>query len=124
MKSTKILQEVTKSNKKLDEINSILTKLNQGILEKSKRYDELKTNLNKVKFKVSKVKPIIDDKGTNGIEITYSIPSIKIYFDENGEHLTNDRFTAINMLDLISLGDMSKISNEMEKAKKLSKKSD
>ena len=49
---------------------------------------------------------------------------MQVDFEVGGEQMTNDRLRAINMLDLISLDDMHKIRQELDKAEKLNKGGD
>ena len=109
----KIKQEIANINEKLD------TLLNSGIVKKANRCDFLEQNLKNIKLKVSKIKPVFIENNL-GVTVEYTIAPVTIYID--GENVfPNETFKSINLLDLISYEDMSKIQNKIEDIIKLQK---
>lgn len=91
-------------------IKQQLDELTAETMLKSRKYDELLEYLEKIKLDVKNASLFTDEFGSYGVKIDYSIEPIKIFFDSDGKLLKNERFYAINMLDLISLADMEKIA--------------
>lgn len=114
MRIFKFKKEVTN---KLSNIESKINDLSNNTASKAKKYDELISFINEIKFDLKNVSLFVNDYGSVGVKIDYTLPSIKIGFDEEGKIIKNNRFVAINQLNLISLEDMKKISNKIEEAK-------
>ena len=103
----------------IKEIKKKLDSLTDETILKAKKYEELVKHLNNVKFKVKKSNLFLSEATANiGVEVEYEVSPIKIIFDENNEIIKNDRFIAINMLDLISMSDMEKLNELIKEAKK------
>lgn len=108
-----------RTKKIIKEIKTKLDSLTDETIIKAKKYDELINFLDKVKFKVKNSNLFVSESTANiGVNIEYEIPSIKILFDENNEIIKNDRFIAINMLNLISIEEMNKLSMLIKEAKR------
>lgn len=104
--------------KDLKAIKEELSNMNSSaIIDKAKKYDELISYLADIKFDVESVKTAYDDNGTCFVIVNYKIPSVKLYVNEDGSTIPNNRFKAINMLNLISFEEMSKIAAYIEEAK-------
>lgn len=94
----------------LQEMNNKLSGLTDKTVKKAQKYDSIKQQLDYIKFNVKNINYFTNENnGTIGIEIEYEMPKIKIYFDGDGNILENNRFIAINSLDLISFEEMEKI---------------
>lgn len=104
--------------KDIKEIKETLNKVTGEALNKSIKYDELINRIEKVKINVQKVSLSYNQDGTYNVKVDYSIPNILLSFDSDGNIIQNERFTAMNMLNLISIEDMMKISACIENAKK------
>ena len=103
-----------------EQLNSIETKIDKmspQILEKARKYDELTELLKHINFDVKSASLFTDSMGNIGVKINYHIPEVKIYCDSEGHIEKNNRFYAINALDLISLSDMKKIQVKIDEAK-------
>ena len=104
--------------KDIKEIKETLNKVTSEALNKSVMYDELNNYIEKVNINVQKVSLNYNQDGTYNVKIDYSIPHILLSFDGDGNVIQNERFKAMNMLNLISIEDMMKISDYIENAKK------
>ena len=91
-----------KLHEKLTKIEEKIDNLTPEIIEKARKYDELKSLLNFVKFDVKNVSLFTDSVGNIGVKIAYNFPDVKIYCDSEGNIEKNNRFIAVNTLDLIS----------------------
>lgn len=101
----------------LNLIEEQLKQLSPQILEKARKYDELKERLKYVTFDVKNVSLFTDSMGNIGVKIAYNVPEVKIYCDSDGNIEKNNRFIAINSLDLVSFSDMKKIQVKIDEAK-------
>lgn len=103
-----------------NQLNSIEKKIDNlapEILEKAKKYDELKELLKHIKFDVKNASLFSDNLGNIGVKINYFIPEVRIYCDSEGNIEKNNKFYAINKLDLVSFSDMKKIQAKIDEAK-------
>lgn len=89
---------------------------------KAKKYEEQKELIKTIKFRIKKANLFLNNDGQIGVNVEYEIPPIKIYFDDDGQMLKNERFFAINSLDMISREDMQKIQLILEEAIERNKK--
>ena len=111
--------------KKVDKLTALLE--SNEIKQLRKDSDELKKTkelLSHVKFKIKETRVVENqDNGNISIIVTYEMPRIVLELDENGRPNKNDFFYSSNMLDMISLEDMSKFQDKLKAAQTRVKKS-
>ena len=84
----------------------------------SEELKKIKSLLTHVKFKIKNTQVISNQEtGKTNIVVTYELPRIVLELDENGNPNKNDFFYSTNMLDMISLEDMSKFQDALKNAK-------
>lgn len=114
-----LIKDVKTTKKLVEEIHAANTK---KIAEKAKKYDELMSFLKNINFNIDKIIPAVDDLGNTKYAITYKSPTIVQEFDHEGNPIKNDFIYSINMLNLVSVEDWSKLQqiydNEKIKIKK------
>ena len=115
LKKTKLLLELREEVARLTallESNEI-----KQLRKDSEELHKLKSLLAHVKFKIKNVQ-VMDNQETNrpNIVVTYELPRVVLELDENGNPNKNDFFYSTNMLNMISLDDMSKFQNELKRA--------
>lgn len=82
--------------------------------QESEELKRIKALLPNIKFKV---KDINYYKENNVVQIRYELPVITLQLNEEGEPSRNEFFYATNVLEMISLEDMQKIMEYLEKCK-------
>lgn len=106
LKRTKLLTEL---NAKLDHLTALLE--SGEVQQWKKDSEELKKTkelVSHVKFKIKDVRIVEDtDAGKQRVVVVYELPRVVLELDENGNPNKNDFFYSSNMLDMISLEDMS-----------------
>ena len=107
-------KDVKAINEKLDQITS-------KTIWKAREYDRITEKLSQVKFNVSKCTVFPQDDGSYGVLVTYNIPLVKVFFDGDGEPMRNERFVAMNELNLISIEDQKKILEKIREAEEKNK---
>ena len=117
-----------KRTKQLNSIEENVNKLvalleSNEVKELRKDSEELKKTkalLSHVKFKIKDVR-IVDnpDTGKQNVVVTYELPRIVLELDEKGNPNKNDFFYSSNMLDMISLEDMSYFQKVLKNRKKM-----
>lgn len=114
LKSTKLLLQKMDELAKLIESNE-LDKLRKESAELKKTKDLI----SHVKFKIKDVR-VVDNTETcrKNVIVTYELPRIVLELDENGNVNKNDFFYSSNMLNMISLEDMTKFQNTLRNIKK------
>ena len=75
---------------------------------------ETKSLLSNIKFKVKDIKYYKDE---NFVQIRYELPVINLTLDDQGNPSKNEFFYSSNRLEMISLEDMKKIQELLEKCK-------
>lgn len=116
-------KDVSLIKEELSLIKEKMNKLTDETIRKANAYDELKNYLKHIKLDVSNVSVQFDTELIKYcVKIDYHMPSLKVYIDKDNNVERNESFIAINMLDLISLKDMNKISEKLEDIKKINKK--
>ena len=120
-KSEDTLQNV--SNEVVDmksQVNSIRDDLDHilnGVLNKAQLYDIMLSQLENVVVKVDRAHIVFNqESATYGVKISYSIPDVELVYDKDKGFDVNERFKAMNMLNLISAEDMQYISNQVDLA--------
>lgn len=114
-----IKEELWKINSELSDIRKLISAKNKA---KADKYDELIERLKKVRIKVKDISSFVDDMGRKCIKVSYEVPTGYLVQEDNGEFTSNETLRYINLLDLISLEDMRKIQDEIEKNKESVKK--
>ena len=118
-------QKIIDLEKKVDKLTALLE--SNEIKQLRKDSDELKKTkelLSHVKFKIKETRVVENqDNGNISIIVTYEMPRIVLELDENGRPNKNDFFYSSNMLDMISLEDMSKFQDKLKAAQTRVKKS-
>ena len=115
LKRTKQLNNIEESVKHLVELlegNEI-----QKLRKDSEELQKLKELLSHVKFKIKDTR-VVDDQSTGVVSVivTYELPRIVLTLDENGNPNKDEFFYSTNMLNMISLEDMSKFQKELRLA--------
>lgn len=111
------LKDIKQIKENVNAVTEKFDELTAETIRKAKKYDELKDYLSKVKFSVDKITLVLDKKDfVYGVKVEYNIPPITLFVDSDGGQVTNERFKAINMLDLISFDDMAKIKQKINEA--------
>lgn len=105
----------------VENIEKKVNYLSKDSFYKARKYDEQKELLKKINLKVKKVNLFLNNDGQVGLDIDYEIAPLKIYFDDDGQMLKNERFYAINALDLVSKEDMQKVQEFLNEAIKRNK---
>jgi len=120
--------------KRTKQLLAIEEKINHLVeLVESEEYKKLKKDseelaktkslLAHVKFKIKETRVVEDQEtGEMSIIVTYELPRIVLKLDENGNPSKDEFFYSSNMLDMISLEDMSKFQNILRNAKKGARK--
>lgn len=112
-------KDVKQIKKIVEEMNNASSKI---VNEKARKYDELMSYLKNINFNIDKIIPAVDDFGKTKYAITYKSPTIIQEFDQIGNPIKNDFIFSINMLNLLSADDWSKLqtiyTSEKEKNKK------
>ena len=80
----------------------------------SEELKRLKSLLSHIKFKIKDVNFYEDD---NIVQVRYELPTINLIIDEEGNPNKNEFFRSANMLELVSLEDMNKVLNVLNKIK-------
>lgn len=109
-----INEKTTNVESKLSDIETLLKKFDGGIVAKADKYDETQKLLKNVKINVKKFSTEFKDNATVALKVEYEIPPIELIFDEDGNLLINERFRAMNLLNLISFDDMDKIKKQLD----------
>lgn len=115
-----LVKDIKETRKMVEEIRNANAKI---ITEKAKKYDELMSYLKKINFNIEKIIPTVDDLGNTKYCITYKSPTIIQEFDEEGNPVKNDFIYSINMLNLVSVEDWSKLQQIYDSEKQKNKKS-
>ena len=76
---------------------------------------DINESLSHITLKVSKIASYFDEQGDTYIKINYEIEPVILKFDENHKMIRSERFKALNQLNLISLSDMQKISDRINR---------
>lgn len=122
----KIVKDINEKTENLSvnigEIIDMLNKMRSGAIQKAEKYDETLRLLKKVKINVKKFSTELKDNATVSLKIEYEIPPIEIMFDETGCSFINERFQAMNLLNLISFDDMRKIQEQLHAVEAQNKK--
>ena len=109
-----IFKDVKEIKKQLNDLKSTLT---SNIEAKAQKADEYDDYLSKIKLKVKNVNEFYEEDGSVSLRINYEAPQIMLRFTEEGEPVFNELFKAINMLNLVDLDDMKKISDAIDAEK-------
>lgn len=120
-----------KRRKQLDaiqeQLNHLTDLLESGEVKKwQKDSEELKKTkelLSHVKFRIKETR-VVDNQETGGVSVVvaYELPRIVLNLDENGNPPKNDFFYSTNMLNMISLEDMSNFQKNLRVAQSKIKK--
>jgi hypothetical protein len=90
----------------------------QNLRKDSAELAQIKELLSHVHFKIKETR-VVDNQETGRVSVvvSYELPRIVLDIDENGNPNKNDFFYSTNMLNMISLEDMSKFQNVLRQAK-------
>ena len=102
--------------KDIKEIKETLNNITSEIFDKAKKYDELINYLSKIKINVKRASLILSNETNYDVRIEYQVPDIIVKVDKDKTY-ADDMFKSINLLNLISMEDMRKISQKIEEAK-------
>jgi len=103
----------------LENQKEIKAMLDPRTIEKCKKYDEIVKNLENVKLKVKNVSNVIGTDGLPHVIVSYGQVVETVIIEGGGSVESSPMFKAINLLDLISYGDMRKVSAAIDEAKKV-----
>ena len=114
------------SKKKIESIEAQIKHLtdlleSNEIKQFKKDSEELKKTkelLSHVRFKIKETR-VLENQETGGVSlvVTYELPRVVLELDENGNPNKDAFFYSTNMLDMISLEDMSKFQDQLRMAK-------
>jgi len=121
LKKTQAILETHENVKKL--VDLLESNEIKQLRKDSEELKKLKSLLAHVKFKIKDVR-VVDNQenGRTNVVVTYELPRVVLDLDENGKPNKNDFFYATNMLDMISLEDMSKFQSVLRNAQNRRKK--
>lgn len=84
----------------------------QQLRKDSEELKNIKSLLSHVKFKIKHMQIMENQNtGNDSIVVTYELPRIVLDIDENGKPSKDEFFYSTNMLNMISLEDMSKFQD-------------
>lgn len=113
-----IKKDTTELKEKVNKTEEILSALGKGAMEKSRKYDETLNYLKNIKIDVKNIDIVFNENATYGVKIEYDIKPVILMIDSTtNETITDQRMKAMNMLNLISYQDMSKISKAIKECK-------
>ena len=116
LKRTKTILEIQENVNKL--VSLLESNEIKQLRKDSEELKKVKSLLAHVKFKIKNVLVTNNQEtGKPNIVVTYELPRIVLELDENGNPNKNDFFYSTNMLDMISLEDMSKFQDILRNAK-------
>lgn len=102
--------------KDVKDIKEKLDNITSELFVKAKKYDEIMNYLSNIKISVKRASLTLSDDARYGVKVEYQVPDAIIKVDKDKNH-TTDMFKSINMLNLISISDMEKITKKLEEAK-------
>ena len=113
-------KELIAIDEKVDKLVALLESNEIKQLRKdSEELKKIKSLLANVKFKIKETRVVENqDTGNNSVVVVYELPRIVLNLDDEGNPNKNDFFYSTNMLDMISLSDMQKFQDVLEKAKR------
>ena len=114
-KTKKTLEIVNDIKGNVDKLVDLLESNEIKQLKKdSEELTKIKSLLSHVKFKVKNVQ-VAENQNTGypSIIVTYELPRVILNLDENGVPSKDDFFYSTNMLNMISLEDMSKFQEAL-----------
>lgn len=117
---TKKTQAIFEIRENVDKLVALLESNEIKQLRKdSEELKKIKSLLAHIKFKIKDIKVMPNQEtGRMNVVVTYELPRIILELDENGNPNRNDFFYSTNMLDMISLEDMSKFQSVLRNARK------
>ena len=108
--------------KKIEEtLGKIEKRLNTNIIDKANKYDEMISLLKEIEIETISSVEIDENTGEKYVKVEYHIPTAKVMTNDEGDIECPKHFRAINLLNLLTISDISKISNEIEIIKKFNK---
>lgn len=111
--------------KDINGINSKLDSITGAMSKKAEAYDKEHKYLKDVKINIDKAYAFFDEKTLRYVvKIDYNVMPTTLYIDDDGEAIVNNRFRAMNELNLIPLEDLQKVSKAISNAAKLNKGGD
>ena len=102
-------------------VKKIDKKLSANVIEKARKYDEMVSLLNDIEIEVISSVEIDNQSGDKFVKVEYKIPTAKIYTNDEGEIECPKHFKAINLLNLIPISTISKLTKEIEIIEKFNK---
>lgn len=105
---------------KVDELTKLIkTQELERLRNKSLRFDNFLEQSSHVAIKVKNARVFQDaNTGEDFVRIDYEVEPVNIHLDENGDIIKNERFIAMNLLNLVSIDDMEKIQKALDSLKK------
>lgn len=121
LKKTQAIFETNENVKKL--VDLLESNEIKQLRKDSEELKTLKSLLAHVKFRIKDTRVVENQEtGRTNVVVTYELPRVVLDLDENGKPNKNDFFYATNMLDMISLEDMSSFQNVLRNAQSRRKK--
>lgn len=106
--------------KDVEQIKDKLDSITGAALQKAIAYDTEQQYLKDIVVNVDRAIPLFDEKTFRYVvKITYKVEPTILYVDDDGEATLNNRFRAMNELNLIPLNDLQTISNAISRANTL-----
>jgi len=116
LKRTKTILEIQENVNKL--VSLLESNEIKQLRKDSEELKKIKSLLAPIKFKIKNTQMIPNQEtGRMNVIVTYELPRIVLELDENGNPNKNDFFYSTNMLDMISLEDMSSFQKVLNAAK-------
>ena len=114
------------SKKRIENIENQLKKLTEllegneikQLKKDSEELKKIKELLSHVHFKIKETR-VTEDQQAGGVSLVviYEMPRVVLTLDENGNPNKDEFFYSTNMLNMISLEDMSKFQDQLRMAK-------
>lgn len=118
IKKRELLEQI---NQKMD---LLLEKYNENfsqLIKKAQTKEEQDKLIKNVRFRLDKAKVFFDaTQGIYGVDIKFLPSEVRVYVD-NGSVIKNDFIYAISSMNMLSMSDMTILTNLFEQAKERSK---
>lgn len=110
------IQEIANLKHEIHELSQIVkTQELLRLRAENERLKEKEALVSKIKIRLKDVAYLAEE---DILLVKYEVPYVKVAFDAEGKPQKNELFYALNKLQLLSLDDMKKISNSLERVKR------
>lgn len=101
-----------------EEIRSLSKQVFDYNKDRASELADLKKKIKSLNLKVGSITPYLDNAGRTHLRVTYLVENGDIFLNDDGLLESNEVFTQVNLLNLISYDDMKKLMAERDKLKK------